>query len=166
MIIKFKKLHENAQVPKQGREGDAAWDLVAISKKVEEKYVEYGTGIAIVVPEDCVGLIFPRSSVSSYDLILSNCVGVIDHNYRGEVRFRFKPVVRLFDTPWLRKMYIYLSVTTGVGSAMRQVEFANYEPGDKIGQLIILPRPFLEFEEVKELDKTNRNADGFGSSGK
>jgi dUTP pyrophosphatase len=140
MIIKFKKLHENAQAPKQGREGDAAWDLVAVSKAREKNYFEYGTGIAVAIPEDHVGLIFPRSSISNYQLILSNSVGVIDHNYRGEIKFRFKPSQELSER--------------------------HYEPGDKIGQLIVIPRPYLEFEECEELDQTNRGADGFGSSGK
>ncbi len=137
MNIKYKELHEDAVKPTQGREGDAAWDLVAVTKEVTDKYIEYGTGIAIVVPEDHVGLLFPRSSISNYGLILANAVGVIDHNYRGEIKLRFK-----------------------VGPLPR-----SYEPGDKIGQLIIIPRPHLEFTEVIELDETNRGDKGFGSSG-
>lgn len=158
MKIKFKKLHEDAKIPAQGREGDAAWDLVAVSKKIEDKYVEYGTGIAVVIPEDHVGLIFPRSSASNYDLVLSNCVGVVDSNYRGEIKFRFKPVVRLFDTEWLTKLIG--KKTSNIASV------AKYEPGDKIGQIIVIPRPYLEWEEVAELDETNRGVLGFGSSGK
>lgn len=159
MKIKVKLLHEDAVLPRQGRDGDAAWDLVAVSMTPKSKYIEYGTGVAIAIPEDHVGLIFPRSSGSDYDLVLSNCVGVIDHNYRGEIKFRFKPIVPMFDKDLLE-------------SPLAEDEFPNflkllrkYEVGDKIGQLIVIPRPFLEFEKVDELDKTNRGDKGFGSSG-
>jgi dUTP pyrophosphatase len=142
MEIKVKLLHEDAVLPKQGREGDAAWDLVAVTKRREDRFVEYGTGIAIAVPEDHVGLLFPRSSLSNYDLIQANHVGVIDHNYRGEIKFRFKPIKPDPNLPP-----------------------RHFETGDKIGQLIIIPRPFLEFKQVEELDETNRGVQGFGSSG-
>lgn len=159
MKIKFKKLHEDAVAPRQSREGDAAWDLVAVTKTTERKFIEYGTGIVVAIPEDHVGLLFPRSSVSNYDFSLANCVGVIDHNYRGEIKLRFKTIFPLLDKEVMKKEVGYEEFIAG--DYLR-----TYEPGDKVGQLIILPRPFLEFEEVGELDETNRGAGGFGSSGK
>lgn len=166
MRIRFKKLHEDAVAPRQSREGDAAWDLVAVTKTTEKKFIEYGTGIAVAIPEDHVGLLFPRSSVSNYDVSLANCVGVIDHNYRGEIKLRFKGIVRILDYDWVHKSVAFFTDTFVGKNLRRQADFSTYEPGDKVGQLIIIPRPFLEFEEAEELDETNRGADGFGSSGK
>lgn len=79
MKVKIKKLNENAVIPSYSKQGDAGMDLVATSK-IFDKYgnVEYGTGLAMEIPEGHVGLIFPRSSISKKDLALTNAVGVID----------------------------------------------------------------------------------------
>ena len=79
MKVKIKKLNENAVIPSYSKQGDAGMDLVATSK-IFDKYgnVEYGTGLAMEIPEGYVGLIFPRSSICKQDLSLSNAVGVID----------------------------------------------------------------------------------------
>lgn len=142
MKVKIKKLVPEAVIPAYSNPGDAGLDLVATYVKVEDHnqygYFEYGTGIALEIPEGYVGLVFPRSSISKTGMILSNSVGVIDSSYRGEIKFRFK----------------YISGT------------ASYEVGDRVGQLIILPYPSVEFEEVDSLDETQRGADGFGSTGK
>ena len=96
MKVKIKKLHPDAVIPSYAKPGDAGMDLTAISKRVETgsdengEYIEYGTGLAIEIPEGHVGLVFPRSSVSKKDLFLANAVGVIDSGYRGEVKLRFK----------------------------------------------------------------------------
>src|SRR6185369_3362723 len=78
MPVRFKKLHELAQTPQYAKPTDAGMDLVAISKTYSDLYIEYGTGLDFEIPEGYVGLLFPRSSASNYDLILSNCVGVVD----------------------------------------------------------------------------------------
>ena len=79
MKVKIKKLCENAVIPSYAKPGDAGMDLVATSRMFD-KYgnVEYGTGLAMEIPEGYVGLIFPRSSISKKDLALTNAVGVID----------------------------------------------------------------------------------------
>ena len=79
MKVKIKKLCENAVIPSYANPGDAGMDLVATSRMFD-KYgnVEYGTGLAMEIPEGYVGLIFPRSSICKQDLSLSNAVGVID----------------------------------------------------------------------------------------
>ena len=79
MKVKIKNLNENAVIPSYSKQGDAGMDLVATSK-IFDKYgnVEYGTGLAMEIPEGHVGLIFPRSSISKKDLALTNAVGVID----------------------------------------------------------------------------------------
>lgn len=79
MEIKIKKLDKNAVIPKYSKYGDAGMDLVATSVDYSnEYYIEYGTGLAIEIPEGYVGYIFPRSSNSKYDLQLCNSVGIID----------------------------------------------------------------------------------------
>lgn len=116
-------------------------DLTAISETIVEEggygYIEYGTGLAFEIPETHVMLIYPRSSISNKGLILSNSVGVVDSDYRGEVKFRFK---------WIK------------GSN-------KYNVGDRVGQFMIIPRPIIDLEEVEELSTTERGDGGFGSTG-
>src|SRR5574343_629468 len=92
MRVKIKKLREDAVIPKYAKPGDAGMDLVAVGQTYssERDYVEYDTGIAVEIPEGYVGLVFPRSSISNYDLILVNGVGVVDSGYRNSIRLRFK----------------------------------------------------------------------------
>src|SRR6185369_4003370 len=106
-------------------------------------YIEYGTGLAFEIPEGYVGLLFPRSSASNYDLILSNCVGVVDSGYRGEVKFRFKHAS------------LFKRVMAYVRSLGRDNLF-EYEISDKVGQLIIMPYPKVRFIEAEELSKSDR----------
>ena len=140
MIVRFKKLIPEAVTPSYSREGDAGLDLTAMSKEWDEErqLVIMGTGIAVEIPYGYVGLIFPRSSICKTPLILSNHVGVVDSNYRGEIKFMFRP-----------------------GDRPRK----NYEIGDRIGQLIIMEYPIIEVRETLELSNTNRGEQGFGSSG-
>lgn len=156
MKIKIKKLNEIAQIPKYNNSTDAGMDLVAISKEVTGDYVEYGTGLSIEIPKGYVGLIFPRSSISKQELLLCNSVGVIDSGYRGEIKLRFKRVEmanRYYEIPnILREAEIYCD--------------GDYLISDKVGQLIILPFPKIEFEIVDKLSNSERGENGFGSSGK
>lgn len=140
MKVKIKKMHANAVVPKYAKPGDAGLDLTATSEEWNDDntMVTYGTGLAVEIPEGYVGLVFPRSSVSKTTLNLTNSVGVIDSGYRGEIMFKFR---------YLEEGMIY-----GVG--------------DRIGQLIIMPYPQIEFEEVEDLSSTERGEGGFGSTGK
>jgi len=84
VFVQFKKLDPKAVIPTYANFGDAGADLVATSMKhvpstVEEAaYYEYGTGLAMKIPEGYVGLLYPRSSISKKDLFLANAVGVID----------------------------------------------------------------------------------------
>lgn len=140
MKVKIKKLHQDAVIPVYAKPGDAGLDLTATSEEWNEDntMVTYGTGLAVEIPEGYVGLVFPRSSVSKTTLNLTNSVGVIDSGYRGEIMFKFR----------------YLE------------EGMVYDVGDRIGQLIIMPYPQVEFEEVKDLSSTERGEGGFGSTGK
>ncbi len=141
MIVRFKKLNPNAVTPSYAKVGDAGLDLTAISMQVVDQgvygYVEYGTGIAVEIPQGYVGLIYPRSSISNTGMMLSNSVGVVDSGYRGEIKFRFK---------WVSNTVMY-------------------NLGDRIGQMVIMPYPAIQLEEVLELSSSERGNDGFGSSG-
>lgn len=139
MIVKFKRTHENAVIPKYAKKGDACFDLTAVSRNITFGYVEYDTGIAVEIPEGHVGLIFPRSSVTNKDLMLKNSVGVIDSSFRGSISFRF-------------------NMTGGYHSSM-------YSVGDRIGQMMIFPIPKIELQEVAELSDTERGEGGYGSTG-
>lgn len=136
MKVKIKKLHPKAKIPHYVNQDDAGMDVYAVSKNEEEKFVEYGTGLSFEVPEGYVMLIFPRSSVTKKDLLLKNSVGVLDSGYRGELKFRFQKL----------------------GEDI-------YEVGERIGQIMILPYPKIEFEESLELSSTERGEGGFGSTG-
>jgi dUTP pyrophosphatase len=143
MKIKFKRLCPEAQMPKKAHDTDACFDLVATSinfiNELDKEYHEYETGLAVNIPFGYVGLIFPRSSISKTRYVLSNSVGVIDPGFLGEIKFRFK-----------------------------ELEFHSdyYHIGDRIGQLMIIPIPEIEFEETSDLGISDRNTGGFGSTGK
>jgi len=138
MNIKIKKLVPEAEIPFYAHPGDAGMDIYATSKKETDKYVEYGTGLSFEMPKDHVMLVFGRSSVTETDLAVANAVGVLDSGYRGELRMRF-----------------------------RKSGPADYNIGDRIGQIIILPFPLIKFEEVAELSlDSSRGIGGFGSTGK
>ena len=147
MKVKIKKLNEGAIVPSYSKQGDAGMDLTAISiSKDNVGNITYHTGLAIEIPEGYVGLLFPRSSISKKQQFLTNSVGVIDSGYRGEIMAKFKPVMGTYDT------------------ILDLFESNEYQVGDRIAQLIILPYPQIEFEEVEELSETERGYGGFGST--
>ena len=140
MKIKIKKLHHEAIIPSYAKQGDAGMDLTAVSVDFNDwDYLTYHTGLAIEIPKGHVGLLFPRSSVYKTGQQLSNSVGVIDSGYRGEIMLKYT----------------------------REIESKKvaYKPGDRIGQIIILPYPRVEFEEVESLSQTERGQGGYGSTG-
>jgi dUTP pyrophosphatase len=176
MKIKIKKLHENAVIPSYAMPGDAGMDLVAVSAVIHSSgdYIEYGTGIAIEIPEGYVGLLFPRSSLTKTKLILGNHVGVIDSGYRGEIKLRFKDLdmhLYEYDPDVLEAVQenrtnSNLPLLTGPDKHKVWVASEScYEVGDRIGQLLIMPYPTIELEEVSELTNTTRSSGGFGSTG-
>ena len=138
MQVKAKKLHKDAILPSYAKNGDAGLDLTAVSfELVDSEHIKYNFGLAFEIPQGYVGLIFPRSSCYKQRQILSNCVGVIDSGYRGEIS----------------------AVMTGSS-------IENYKIGERAAQLIIMPIPFIEFEEVDKLSETERGINGYGSTGK
>lgn len=140
LVVKVKKLSDNAVIPSYSKVGDAGMDLT-ITREIENTSfsVSYGFGISMEIPKNFVGLVFPRSSVRNQDLILSNCVGVIDSGYRGEIQATFKK-------------------TNGLDSI-------KYKVGDRGAQIIILPYPQIKMVESDELSESERGTGGFGSTG-
>lgn len=173
MEVKIKKLCDNAVIPSYAKPGDAGMDMVATSR-VFDKYgnVEYGTGLAMEIPEGYVGLLFPRSSISKQDLSLANAVGVIDSGYRGEIKFKFKPTLSYMefgvaDNPYGiyedSEEFDYVGIPGGIRKDC--VDASIYNVGDRIGQIIIMPYPTISFLEVDELSSTERADGGFGHTG-
>jgi dUTP pyrophosphatase len=158
MNVKIKKLHEDAVIPTYAKRGDAGMDLTSISCEID-KYgnMVYGTGLAIEIPENHVGLIFPRSGVSKYTLDLANSVGVIDSGYRGEIICKFKPTAQ-FTQSWDPTVDFVEPKT---------IYNEKFKVGDRVAQIVVLPIPSITFEEIKdaeELSVTERGENGFGST--
>lgn len=145
MKVNVKKLNENAKLPFRATDGSAGADLFACIEN--DIFVEAGervlvpTGIAIEIADKGYGgFVFPRSSVASkFGLTLSNCVGVIDSDYRGEVKI---PVINLGKEKYTIKN------------------------GDRIAQLVIIPIDNTVYTEVNNVTATERGENGFGSTGK
>jgi dUTP pyrophosphatase len=141
MEVKIRRLHSDAIIPTYAKKGDAGMDLVATSIISNTSFqITYGLGIALEIPEGFVGLVFPRSSIRKTELSLSNSVGVIDSGYRGELQATFNK-------------------SNGLDSIA-------YKVGDRVCQIMIIPHPSIEFNEVNELSNTERGEGGFGSTGK
>lgn len=146
MKVKIKKLHPDAVVPTYATDGSACFDLTAICEpmihKNDDHAAIYRTGISFEVPTGHVMLIYSRSGHGFNDAIrLSNCVGVIDSDYRGEVMVSLR-----FDA-------------SGTHRSKKVRE------GDRIAQAMILPVHKVGFEVVDELSETKRGNGGFGSTG-
>lgn len=144
MKINVKKLRDTAVLPEQGSAYAAGYDLFADVEQALEiephKTVMIPTGLAMEIPEGYFGGIFARSGLASKEgLRPANCVGVVDADYRGEVK------VALHND----------------GEVVRTVQ-----PGQKVAQLVVVPFLSVEFDEVETLSDTVRGVGGFGSTGK
>ena len=140
MRVRFKKVDSYAVAPHYASEGDACLDLYAVSSEIDEfENLTYDTGIAFEIPEGYVGLLFPRSSITKTNLMLKNSVGVIDSGYRGTVKVKFH----------IDKLS----------------KHSPYMIGDRVAQMMIVPRPHIQLEAVDNLSETIRGTGGFGSTG-
>ncbi len=142
--IFVKKIRENAVIPKIATMGSAAADLCAcIDGPVTlepGKCATVPTGLAFSLPEGYGAFIFARSGLGiKHGIVPSNCVGVIDSDYRGEVC---------------------------VGLYNHSEESYTISPGDRIAQMAIIPVLMAEYVGVEELSETDRGKGGFGSTGK
>lgn len=145
MELKIKLLSPKAVMPKYATPGSAAMDLSACMDEAVTlapgQRALIPTGIAISLPSpQYVALVFVRSSMGiKYGIGQSNGVGVIDSDYRGEIRVG---LTNLSDVPY------------------------TVQPGDRVAQLAIMPVAQVQPVQVEELDETDRGAGGFGSTGK
>lgn len=152
--ISYRKLDKNAKDPQKNIKTDAGYDLTAISVKYTQNYIEYGTGIAFNIPENYVGLLFPRSSVTKMDLTLKNSVGVVDSGFLGEIKFRFLNLYKNDD--------LFLSKDENLFISSKP---KHYDVGERIGQIVFLELPYVFLNEVNEFQETERGTKGWGSSG-
>lgn len=176
MNVNIKKLHPDAIIPKYSKPGDAGLDLTAVSIEYDSIHncIVYDTGLGFEIPEGFVGLVFPRSSVSNMDIVLSNCVGVIDSGYRGSVKAKFKLVSGFWcEGAPLETFKQHLEKGEFMHYESAKDEFRDngvltdiYKPGDRIAQLIIMPYPQINLVEVQELSSSERGTGGYGSTGK
>lgn len=141
MEVKIKLLSNKAKLPVKGTPDSAGYDLTAASVFWDRSnnIVSYGFGIALEIPKGYVGLIFPRSSVYKKNLDMSNCVGVIDSDYRGEISAKF----RLLN-PNLDNVYI---------------------SGERIAQIVFIKHNNVDFKVSEELSETIRGDGGYGHTG-
>ncbi len=144
MKVNFKKLDQRAKMPTYGSPFAAGADLYAVTDGAvtimpnETKFI--GTGIAVELPEGTVGLVYARSGLAcKKGLAPANKVGVIDCDYRGEVK---------------------------VALHNHGTEPQTFECGERIAQMVVAPYIPVEYAEVDELSDTVRGAGGFGSTGK
>lgn len=135
------RLSDGTELPRYAHEGDAGLDL-RITHDVTLKPGEratVGTGLAVEIPQGCVGLVFPRSGLASkHGITLSNSVGVIDSGYRGEI---------------------------GATLLNQSDETTTLDAGTRVCQLIVMPFVPCELVPCEELTETERGAAGFGSTG-
>ena len=138
-VLRVKKLNPDAVLPVRKRKGDAGLDLYAVEDVVLKpgEWKAVSTGIAVEIPEGYFGLIKDRSGLALKHG-LHVLAGVVDENYRGEIKVVLKNLGR---------------------------EEFKVEKGMRIAQLLIIPYLSVEVEEVKELSDTDRGEKGFGSSG-
>ena len=143
--LKVKRLPHCRDLPRYATPGSAGMDLTAAIDKPltlePGKRIGIPTGIIIEIPVGYEGQVRPRSGLAAkFGLSLTNCVGTIDSDYRGEV--------------------VALIINHGDGPY-------TFEPGERIAQLLITPVPRVEVVEVDEVSDTKeRGAGGFGSTGK
>jgi dUTP pyrophosphatase len=139
--LEVQLLHPDARPPARGRPGDAAYDLTCVESFVvrpgERRMVS--TGVAVAIPRGVAGLVLPRSGLAHrYGIACVNSPGLIDPNYRGELRV--------------------ILVNHGE-------ETYRAHAGDRIAQLLLVPFWAPELRVVDELPETERGGRGFGSSG-
>lgn len=145
MQVNIKKIHQDAKTPVYSTDQAAGFDFFAIESGIVVPGFpkRFRTGLQFEIPENYVMMIYSRSGHGFKDNVrLSNCTGIIDSDYRAEV--------------WIKL----------IQDDVEDVRSFNVEPGDKIAQGIILPRPKIQFVETNLLSETERGEGGLGSTGR
>lgn len=148
MKLGVKLIHPGARMPTYATSGAACFDLYAVSDIPHELYqgtsVVIPTGLIFDIPEGYVLLVYSRSGHGfNYDVRLANAVGVIDSDYRGEVKVK-------------------LTRDESPGSWLNQFHISQ---GDRIAQAMLMPVEQVQLEQVDEVEATVRGEGGFGSTG-
>lgn len=148
MKVKLKKLNENARVPEFATPGSFCFDIYGVeARRIADNVIEYSTGFAVEIPKGYGMFIYSRSGQGfKYQTRLSNCVGVIDSDYRGEVKVQLISDIILLDD---------------------DEENPKYDPFDfskAIAQAEIRKKTDVTFEVTEELSSTSRGKGGFGST--
>lgn len=142
------KLDEGAFRPTKAHDKDAGFDLYAREEKlIGMNNVIFDTGVHILIPAGFMGLVLPRSSMSAKGVICAT--GVIDAGYSGAIKI------------CLRCQNWHFNTNLNLDNDTLKVY-----AGERIAQIVIVPLPAIELQEVSELPKTDRGSNGFGSSGK
>ena len=192
--IKIQKLDEKAVIPSYAHEGDVGMDLTAISVEYDREkdmYI-YHTGLAVESDEHYGIFLFPRSSNRKTDAYLCNHVGIVDSAiYRGEIMLCFKNRTSLETRMGLQKIEEFLKIAStepfyknandGLKFTWRDIaryaekssesiydnpmNFAPYQVGDRVAQMVVLPYPQINIIETENLSITERGSKGFGSTG-
>lgn len=193
--IKLKKLDKNAVIPEYAHDGDVGMDLTAISVEYDREHdmYIYHTGLAFETDKHYGIFLFPRSSNRKTDAYLCNHVGIADSAiYRGEIMLCFKNRTSLDVRAEIEKSRCFISrlsyepFTTSNGdnvmfnwpNAAREaynagnwiydnpLQFAPYQTGERIAQMVVLPYPNVKISVREELSETERGSSGFGSTSK
>lgn len=153
MLVKFKRISENAVIPKSSTDGSYGMDLVATEvNKIREDLYLVKFGFSIQFPHEYIGFkIIPRSSISSSGWVIPNSPGLGDSDFTGEYRIYFRAFPNGIDTEWSIHKLTY-------------PEFP-YKVGDRVAQCFFERSVDAEFIEVDDLDDTDRGEGGFGHTG-
>ena len=192
--IKLKKLDKNAVIPQYAHDGDVGMDLTAISVEYDREHdmYIYHTGLAFETDKHYGIFLFPRSSNRKTDAYLCNHVGIADSAiYRGEIILCFKNRTSLEVRAEIEKSRCFISrlsyepFTTSNGDSIafnwphiardaenagnwiydNPMQYAPYQVGERVGQMVVLPYPNVKISEREELSETERGSSGFGSTG-
>jgi len=148
-IVKFRRLREGAIMPTRGSDGAAGLDLYTVDMGIfrQDRLTNIlHTGIGIELPPGHVGLVCSRSGLASRQkLFVLNSPGIIDEDYRGE-------------------LIVILSMLPG-DAAWPSWDTTVIQPGSRVAQLVIMPTPQFQVEEVSDFSATERGTNGLGSTG-
>ena len=141
--ILFQRLSPEARIPYHASEHAAGFDLVSMGSHVIGNQIIVNTGIATAFDENHVLLIYGRSGYAfKHGITLANGVGVIDADYRGEIKLAFR-----------------------CGDVSLREAARLLDEGHRVAQAILTPIPHVLWEEVEQLPETVRGTGGFGSTG-
>lgn len=180
---KYKLLNGNKNSGEFSHDDDCAWTIKAHNITVHNSFVQIDFGVGLEIHDDNTVLLFPRSSLTKYNWIVGNSVGVVDVGYRGSVGLRLKPlhpitnillniniedkIDKYSERNGLYRLYslFLMGLKTKRDNYIKSI--FPYKKGDKCGQFLTLKNESKGgFIETNDITKTKRGDGGFGSTGK